>query len=1074
SLEDLCYETGNSFPGGTGEQARDLNVGLDLDGFTFIQRIAELTNANVAASKNLTGSAAKGGDWKLEARTGEIQTPLIFEPDVLATYNHVLAPNFSSATNFASGGTGSYTIAVGKLNSDNFPDIAVGNVGSNKNVAALLGTGTGSFGTANLLPNSSSEFPVSMAIGDFFNPDGFSDIAVASPGSGPPGSNSIAIWQGTSTGSFGTPTNISLSSLLSVAAADFNKDGRTDLAAGSGGQISILLATPTGSFATPTNISLGPGGGGDFIAVADFDGDGNLDLVTPKRSIDRVYFLKGDGAGNFALNNNFTAVGDDPRFLAVGDFNKDGKPDLVTANYNSSNVSVLLWNSTTNSFNPAVAFAVGTNPASVAVGDLDADGNLDIVTANYGSNNVSILSGDGTGNFGVATNFNVGTQPNGVAVGDFNADGFSDLATANGGSNDVSILLNIAVNFGAATYSGTEGTGDTFVNIPVTISGTPSSDVTVPIVINPSSTATQNSDYTFSPATVTFLAGTTTLTENVAVTIKSDNLSENAETAIFDFGTIAGGLAGTTKQTTLTIAANSQPSELSPYQIDLKTGNIIGQPNQFISLVNSPADSNSDSWLETVAKINFIGNIKKAKFIVEYDKTPTGWTVNLGDSASNDGYGGDTGNQSRDAETQILNGSMAVFGNDYNTPSGGELPQGNVPNFVSNGSRIELEVSNENLAWDNKTGLKNSLNSPYLYALNGQADDSGPVNSEIYAGFNRVISGPADRIGSGASKVTILLNPIDYAVSAGVATVTEGNSGQTGVVFTVTRSGCTEFASKIDYAIGGTATNGTDFNNIGGTSGATAATGTINFAAGETSKTITLDVLGDGAIEPNETLNVTLSNPSGLDATPTITAAVATTAIANDDVGITINPTGLTTTETGGKADFTVQLKSPPTADVTIGLSSDNPAEGTVSTNSLTFTPANWNQPQIVTVNGVDDLVADGNQNYSIVTAAASSTDPLYNNLNPDDVAVTNSDNETPGITVNPTAGLTTGEDGATANFTVVLNTQPAADVTVGLSSNNTAEGTVSTNSITFTPANWNIQQQLTVTGVNDSITDGD
>jgi hypothetical protein len=76
-------------------------------------------------------------------------------------------------------------------------------------------------------------------------------------------------------------------------------------------------------------------------------------------------------------------------------------------------------------------------------------------------------------------------------------------------------------------------------------------------------------------------------------------------------------------------------------------------------------------------------------------------------------------------------------------------------------------------------------------------------------------------------------------------------------------------------------------------------------------------------------------------------------------------------------------------------------------------------------VSGVDDLVADGPQPYKIVTAAAVSTDANYNNLDPDDVTVTNSDNETPGITVNPTAGLTTGEDGTKANFAVVLNTQP-------------------------------------------------
>src|SRR5207249_410276 len=115
------------------------------------------------------------------------------------------------------------------------------------------------------------------------------------------------------------------------------------------------------------------------------------------------------------------------------------------------------------------------------------------------------------------------------------------------------------------------------------------------------------------------------------------------------------------------------------------------------------------------------------------------------------------------------------------------------------------------------------------------------------------------------------------------------------------------------------------------------------------------------------------------------------------------------------------------------------------------------------TITGVNDAIADGNIAYSIVTAAASSSDGNYNGLNASDVSVTNTDNDTAGITVNPTSGLTTTEAGGTATFSVVLDSQPTANVTIGLSSNNTAEGTVSTGSLTFTPANWNVAQTVTV-----------
>src|SRR5205814_469926 len=155
----------------------------------------------------------------------------------------------------------------------------------------------------------------------------------------------------------------------------------------------------------------------------------------------------------------------------------------------------------------------------------------------------------------------------------------------------------------------------------------------------------------------------------------------------------------------------------------------------------------------------------------------------------------------------------------------------------------------------------------------------------------------------------------------------------------------------------------------------------------------------------------------------------------NDTAGITVSPTsGLVTTEAGGTATFTVVLNSQPTANVTITLSSSNTAEGTVSATSLTFTRANWHVARTRT--------CTGESAYTIVTAAATSTDPLYNARNAADVSVTNIDDDTAGITVAPTSGLVTTEAGGTATFTVVLNSQPTANVSVNLSSSNTAEGT--------------------------------
>lgn len=126
-------------------------------------------------------------------------------------------------------------------------------------------------------------------------------------------------------------------------------------------------------------------------------------------------------------------------------------------------------------------------------------------------------------------------------------------------------------------------------------------------------------------------------------------------------------------------------------------------------------------------------------------------------------------------------------------------------------------------------------------------------------------------------------------------------------------------------------------------------------------------------------------------------AADVTVTNTDDDVaaGIIVTPiTGLTTTEAGGKATFTVKLASQPIANVMLNLSSCNSTEGNVSPTMLNFTPANWNTMQTVTVTGVDDGVIDNDIPYTIITAAATSADTNYAGLDADDVSITNTNDD--------------------------------------------------------------------------------
>jgi hypothetical protein len=124
-----------------------------------------------------------------------------------------------------------------------------------------------------------------------------------------------------------------------------------------------------------------------------------------------------------------------------------------------------------------------------------------------------------------------------------------------------------------------------------------------------------------------------------------------------------------------------------------------------------------------------------------------------------------------------------------------------------------------------------------------------------------------------------------------------------------------------------------------------------------------------------------------------------------------------------------------------------------------------------VTISVQGDLAFEPNETFSVRLVSATApttigTGSASSTIQNDDAA--------PAITVSPTSGLRTSENRTTASFTVVLTTQPLANVTIAVASLDTTEGTVSTSQLTFTPTNWNTAQVVVVTGVDDTIRDGD
>ncbi|MBN4003431.1 Calx-beta domain-containing protein [Nostoc sp. LPT] len=442
------------------------------------------------------------------------------------------------------------------------------------------------------------------------------------------------------------------------------------------------------------------------------------------------------------------------------------------------------------------------------------------------------------------------------------------------------------VSFGAATYNATEDSAATTVTILVTLDASPETAVTIPIVVRNTSTATSGNDYTFSPTTISFAAGATgsNLTKLITFTIKPDDLPENAETVVLNFGTLTGADLGTITETTLNIAANDS---------------------------------------------------------------------------------------------------------------------------------------------------------------------------------------------------------IQYAISTPTSTLIEGNSGTQAVSFTVTRSGGIGVASTVNYAFNGAAIFGSDYNNIQVTGGGSAASGTLSFAVGETTKTITADVLGDNTFELNEDITVILSNPNltTAPANSTITNSLATVNIINDDsqptisisdVSVTENNTGTTT-----NANFTISLSNPSYQQVTVNYNTSNgtaevaDSDYNSASRTITFNPGEISKTLSIGVVGDNKFETDEIFSVNLLGATNGAiTDSLG-------VATIINDDNQPTITISDVS-VTEGNTGATtnANFTITLSNASYQQVTVNY---NTSDGTAKVansdynsalGTITFNPGETSKVISIGVIGDNQTETD--
>jgi hypothetical protein len=264
-------------------------------------------------------------------------------------------------------------------------------------------------------------------------------VTVVNPAPGG-GASNVAYFQVTKTATTAGFAKLDYSTDVSpqdVTTADFNHDGKLDLAVPTGNNtVSILLGNGDGTF--PTHVEYGVPGHPVAIVTGDFNGDGNKDLVTVAGFLNQISILLGNGDGTFQAHAEY-ATGSHPSSAVAADVNGDGKLDLMVTDQTDNKVAVLLGNGD-GTFQSHVDYATGNGPAGVAVGDFNGDGKLDLAVASNGDSTVTILLGNGDGTFQGPIAFPTALNCNSVVTGDFNGDGKLDLAV--GTSNKaVSVLL---------------------------------------------------------------------------------------------------------------------------------------------------------------------------------------------------------------------------------------------------------------------------------------------------------------------------------------------------------------------------------------------------------------------------------------------------------------------------------------------------------------------------------------------------------------------------------------------------------------------------------------------------------
>ncbi|MGA8763263.1 MAG: VCBS repeat-containing protein [Candidatus Sulfotelmatobacter sp.] len=294
--------------------------------------------------------------------------------------------NYAAPVTYTIGGNRLPQVFTADFNNDHHLDLVTLNA-TGTTFSVLLGTGTGTFGTP-VSHSTGLATPMSLVVGDF-NQDGNQDVAFCDY------NGSVSVLLGKGDGTFQTPVvTTSPAGAIYILAGDFNGDGKLDVAVTQNGTtLYVMLGNGNGTFqaaSAPYTVGNYPQQG----VVADLNHDGKLDLAILSVGYGdphgTVSVLIGNGDGTFQPATNYP-VGNEPQAVAVADFNNDGNPDLIVSSWQTDRLPVFLGNGD-GTFRTGPQIVSGHQPLGFAVADLNGDGKPDLAVTNENSGFAGTLS----------------------------------------------------------------------------------------------------------------------------------------------------------------------------------------------------------------------------------------------------------------------------------------------------------------------------------------------------------------------------------------------------------------------------------------------------------------------------------------------------------------------------------------------------------------------------------------------------------------------------------------------------------------------------------------------------------